>query len=55
MNLFSIIGTIIFVAVVALSLLAVMDILLFTSDKKKIRKKGAGLRRLNGHQTSSGK
>jgi hypothetical protein len=55
MNLFSIIGTIIFVAVVALSLLAVMDILLFTSDKKKIRTKGTGVRRLNGHQTSSGK
>jgi hypothetical protein len=55
MKLFSIIGTIVFVAVVALSLFAVMDILLFTSDKKKIGKKGAGLRRLNGHQTSSGK
>ena len=49
MTILSIIGTIVFVAVVALSLLAVLDILFFKSDKKKIRKNNAAARRLHEH------
>ena len=50
MTILSIIGTIVFVAVVALSLLAVLDILFFKSDKKKIRKNNAAARRLHEHE-----
>jgi hypothetical protein len=50
MKILSIIGTIVFVAVVALSLLAVLDILFFKSDKKKIRKNNAATRRLHKHE-----
>jgi hypothetical protein len=45
MEILSIIGTIVFVAVVALSLLAVLDIF-FKSDKKKMRKRNAATRKL---------
>jgi magnesium-transporting ATPase (P-type) len=45
MEILSIIGTIAFVAVVALSLLAVLDIF-FKSDKKKMRKRKAAMRKL---------
>ncbi|MFM0672957.1 hypothetical protein [Paraburkholderia sediminicola] len=50
MTLLGIIGTVVFVAVVVLSLLAVMDVLFSTSDKKKISKNGAGARKLNGRR-----
>lgn len=50
MTLLSIIGTVVFVAIVVLSLLAVMDVLLFTSNKKKILKSGAGARKLSGRR-----
>ena len=46
MKLFSIVGTIVFFAVVALSLLAVIDILLFKSDKISIRKKNDSMRKV---------
>jgi hypothetical protein len=49
MKILSIIGTIVFVAVVALSLLAVVDIL-FKSTKKKSRKNNAATRRLHEHK-----
>ncbi|MFB9127923.1 hypothetical protein ACFFYR_33980 [Paraburkholderia dipogonis] len=50
MTLLSIVGTVVFVAIVLLSLLAVMDVLLFTSDKKKMMKSGAGARKLGGRR-----
>ncbi|REE22152.1 hypothetical protein B0G71_5358 [Paraburkholderia sp. BL27I4N3] len=50
MALLSIIGTAVFVAIVLLSLLAVMDVLFFTSGRKKMMKSGTGARKLGGHR-----
>ncbi|REG52398.1 MULTISPECIES: hypothetical protein [unclassified Paraburkholderia] len=50
MALLSIIGTAVFVAIVVLSLLAVMDVLFFTPGRKKMMKSGAGARKLGGHR-----
>ncbi|MFM0630094.1 hypothetical protein [Paraburkholderia xenovorans] len=50
MTLLGIIGTVVFVAVVVLSLLAVVDVLFSTSDKKKIPKNNAGARKPNGRR-----
>ena len=55
MTFLSIIGTIVFVAVVLLSLLAVMDVLIFKSDKRKLRKTHARAQRPGGRRIWSRK
>jgi hypothetical protein len=50
MTLLGIIGTIVFVAVVVLSLLAVVDVLFSTSGKRKISKNCAGAGKPDGRR-----
>jgi hypothetical protein len=50
MTFLSIIGTVVFVAIVVLSLLAVMDVLFFKTNRKKTLKQGAGTRKLCGRR-----
>lgn len=55
MTLLSIIGTVVFVAVVVLSLLAVMDVLVFSPDKRKVRKNHARAQKPGGRRIWSRK